>query len=71
MLFPLQMMGLKLVERGYDRWLLWSGFVIIGTVLVLIASAMSYELIEVRFRRLIDGMFRNVLFGKRPARSPA
>ena len=71
MLFPLQMMGLKLVERGYDRWLLWSGFVIIGTVLVLIASAMSYELIEVRFRRLIDSTFRGALFGKAAARSPA
>lgn len=71
MLFPLQMMGLKLVERGYDRWLLWSGFVIIGTTLVLIASAMSYELIEVRFRRLIDSTFRNALFGKRAERSPA
>jgi len=45
--------------------------VIIGTVLVLIASAMSYELIEVRFRRMIDGVLRGALFGKRAARSPA
>jgi len=40
-------------------------------VLVLIASAMSYELIEVRFRRLIDSTFRNALFGKAAKRSPA
>jgi peptidoglycan/LPS O-acetylase OafA/YrhL len=59
-LFPLQMMGLKLVERGVDRWLLWTVFVALGLALVLIASALSYELIEVRLRRLIDNAFRNV-----------
>jgi peptidoglycan/LPS O-acetylase OafA/YrhL len=63
-LFPLQMIGLKLVDRGVDRWLLWSAFVIFGFVLALVASAISYQVIEVRLRRLIDHAFRGVLFGR-------
>ncbi|MDA9435754.1 acyltransferase family protein [Bradyrhizobium sp. CCBAU 51627] len=70
-LFPLQMIGLKLVDRGFDRWVLWSGFVILGSALVLIASAMTYEIIEVRFRRLIDATCRNALFGEAAQRRPA
>lgn len=61
-LFPLQMVGLKLVAQGGDRWLLWGAFVIPGFILVLIASSLSYELIEVRLRRLIDNTFRSVFF---------
>jgi peptidoglycan/LPS O-acetylase OafA/YrhL len=61
-LFPLQMIGLKLVAQGVDRWLLWTAFVVLGSILALIASAVSYELIEVRLRRLLDGAFRNALF---------
>jgi peptidoglycan/LPS O-acetylase OafA/YrhL len=61
-LFPLQMIGLKLVALGVDRWLLWTAFVILGLILSLIASAISYELIEVRLRRWLDGAFRGVLF---------
>lgn len=61
-LFPLQMIGLKLVAKGVDRWLLWSAFVVLGLILAVIASALSYELIEVRLRRLIDNALRNVLF---------
>lgn len=64
-LFPLQVIGLKLVDRGVNRWLLWSAFVILGLILSLIASTFSYELIEVRMRRFLNS-FRNMLF-----RSPA
>jgi peptidoglycan/LPS O-acetylase OafA/YrhL len=60
-LFPLQMIGLKLVVLGVDRWLLWAAFVILGLILSLIASALSYELIEVRLRRSLDSAFRNVV----------
>lgn len=61
-LFPLQVAGLKLVALGIDRWILWAAFVGLGLVLSLIASAISYELIEVRLRRLIDGRLRGLLF---------
>ncbi len=60
-LFPLQVIGLKLVGRGVDRWLLWSAFVILGLVLSLVVSALSYELIEVRMRRFLNS-FRDMLF---------
>lgn len=69
-LFPLQVIGLKLVDRGVDRWLLWSGFVIVGLALALIASALSYEIIEVRLRRFIDGTLRSI-FARKMAQSPA
>ncbi|MFT4115738.1 acyltransferase family protein [Bradyrhizobium sp.] len=62
-LFPLQMIGLKLVGMGFDRWLLWSAFIGLGLVMSLVASAISYELIEVRLRRLLDGALRGPLFG--------
>lgn len=65
-LFPLQVIGLKLVAAGVDRWLLWAAFIVLGLVMSLVASAISYELIEVRLRRLLDGAMRSLLF--RPLR---
>lgn len=64
-LFPLQVIGLKLVALGFDRWLLWAAFIILGLILALVASAISYELIEVRLRRMLNSL-RDVLF---PARA--
>ncbi|KJC49497.1 exopolysaccharide biosynthesis protein [Bradyrhizobium sp. LTSP885] len=61
-LFPLQVIGLKLVAIGVDRWLLWSAFILLGLVMSLAASAISYELIEVRLRRWLDNAFRGWLF---------
>lgn len=61
-LFPLQVIGLKLVAAGVDRWLLWAGFIVLGLVMSLAASAISYDLIEVRLRRLLDGAVRTTLF---------
>lgn len=61
-LFPLQVTGLKLVAMGVDRWLLWAGFIVLGSIMALAASAISYELIEVRLRRLLDHAFRGLLF---------
>lgn len=69
-LFPLQVIGLKLVDRGVDRWLLWSGFVIFGLALALIASSLGYEIIEVRLRRFIDGTLRHI-FARKMAQSRA
>ncbi len=73
-LYPLQMIGLKLVALGVDRWLLWAAFILLGLVMSLVASAISYELIEVRLRRLLDGALRGLFFrpiGKmRPSVSP-
>ncbi|MEY9895845.1 acyltransferase family protein [Bradyrhizobium sp. USDA 329] len=59
-LFPLQVIGLKLVAAGVDRWLLWTAFIGLGLVMSLVASAISYELIEVRLRRLLDGAIRSM-----------
>lgn len=61
-LFPLQMIGLKLVAAGVDRWLLWSAFILLGGLSSLAVSALSYELIEVRLRRSLDGILRSLLF---------
>ncbi|MGY4472324.1 peptidoglycan/LPS O-acetylase OafA/YrhL [Bradyrhizobium sp. LB9.1b] len=61
-LFPLQVIGLKLVAVGVDRWLLWAAFILIGSLTSLVASAISYEMIEVRLRRLLDGAVRTTLF---------
>jgi len=61
-LYPLQVIGLKLAARGGDRWLLWAAFAVLGTALTLVASAASYEVIEVRLRRAIDHAVRGVLF---------
>lgn len=66
-LFPLQVAGLKLVAIGVDRWILWTAFIGLGLVLSLIASAISYELIEVRLRRLIDRGLRGLLFRPLPS----
>jgi peptidoglycan/LPS O-acetylase OafA/YrhL len=60
-LFPLQRIGLVLVEHGVDRWLLWAAFAILGLILSLIVSTLSYELIEVRMRRLLNA-FGQMLF---------
>lgn len=54
------MIGLKLVAAGVDRWLLWTAFIGLGLVVSLVASAISYELIEVRLRRLLDGAIRSM-----------
>ncbi|MBK3665302.1 acyltransferase [Bradyrhizobium diazoefficiens] len=62
-LFPLQVTGLKLVAMGADRWLLWFGFILLGIIASLIASAISYQLIEVRLRRVMGGALRGLLFG--------
>ena len=61
-LFPLQMIGLKLVAAGVDRWLLWGAFILLGGLLSLVVSAISYELIEVRLRRSLDGVLRSLFF---------
>jgi peptidoglycan/LPS O-acetylase OafA/YrhL len=61
-LFPLQMIGLRLVAAGVDRWLLWSTFILLGGLLSLVVSAISYELIEVRLRRSLDGVLRSLFF---------
>ncbi|BAL78848.1 acyltransferase family protein [Bradyrhizobium cosmicum] len=53
-LFPLQLAGRKLAESGVNLWLLWGGFALLGLTLVVIASTLSYEIIEVRLRRAID-----------------
>lgn len=62
-LFPLQVAGLKLVALGVNRWLLWSAFIVLGLAMSLIVSAISFELIEVRLRRLLDAAVRGFLFG--------
>jgi peptidoglycan/LPS O-acetylase OafA/YrhL len=69
-LFPLQVIGLKLVAAGVDRWLLWSAFIVLGLAMSLVASAISSELIEVRLRRLLDGAIRGMFFRPLKAGQP-
>ena len=49
-LFPLQVLGGWLTARGHDPHQVFAGFVLVGTPLVLIGSAVSYELLELRLR---------------------
>jgi peptidoglycan/LPS O-acetylase OafA/YrhL len=64
-LFPLQIIGVKLSAHGVNLWLLWAGFAGLGLIAALIAGTLSYELIEVRLRRLLDPVLRGLLFGVR------
>lgn len=66
-LFPLQMLGAMLASRGVDLWLLWGAFVVLGFTVSMVAGTLSYELIELRLRRLLDSAFRHTLF--RPVES--
>lgn len=64
-LFPLQVIGVKLAAHGVNLWLLWAGFAGLGLIAALIAGTVSYELIEVRLRRLLDPALRGLFFGVR------
>jgi peptidoglycan/LPS O-acetylase OafA/YrhL len=57
-LFPLQMAGAKLAAKGYPLWPIWLSFVVAGLIVSLAMSAATYELIEVRLRRLLDSGLR-------------
>lgn len=57
-LYPLQVAGAKLAPHGYSLWLLWLSFVGLGLAASLIVSAVTYEVIEVRLRRLLDDGLR-------------
>jgi peptidoglycan/LPS O-acetylase OafA/YrhL len=61
-LFPLQMLGARLAARGVDPWLLWGAFVVLGFTGSVVAGALSYEVIELKLRRLLDNAFRRTLF---------
>jgi peptidoglycan/LPS O-acetylase OafA/YrhL len=59
----LQIIGVKLAAHGVNLWLLWAGFAGLGLIAALISGAVSYELIEVRLRRLLDPALRGLFFG--------
>jgi peptidoglycan/LPS O-acetylase OafA/YrhL len=59
-LFPLQMAGAKLAAKGFPLWPLWISFAVLGLIASFIMAALTYELIEVRLRRLLDNGFRQV-----------
>jgi peptidoglycan/LPS O-acetylase OafA/YrhL len=61
-LFPLQMFGARLATSGVDLWLLWGAFVVLGFTASMVAGTLSYEVIELRLRRLLDSAFRHALF---------
>jgi peptidoglycan/LPS O-acetylase OafA/YrhL len=56
-LFPLQQAGAKLASHEYSLWLLWVCFVAIGTLASFTAATLTYELLEVRLRRYLTGLF--------------
>jgi len=64
-LFPLQIIGVKLAAHGVNLWLIWAGFAGLGFMAALVSGAVSYELIEVRLRRLLDPVLRGLFFGVR------
>jgi peptidoglycan/LPS O-acetylase OafA/YrhL len=57
-LYPLQMAGARLATHGYPLWPIWLSFVAAGLIVSLAMSAATYELIEVRLRRLLDSGLR-------------
>ncbi|MDI3566436.1 acyltransferase [Bradyrhizobium sp. Arg816] len=58
-LFPLQMAGAKLAAHGYPLWPIWLSFAAVGLIVSFAMSAMTYELIEVRLRRVLDASLRS------------
>ena len=57
-LFPLQMAGAKLASKGYPLWWIWLAFVFFGLIASLVMSSITYELVEVRLRRLLENGVR-------------
>ncbi|MDN4988160.1 acyltransferase [Bradyrhizobium arachidis] len=55
-LYPLQVIGSKLVAHGYSPWAVWPIFVIVGLPLSFVASTITYELIEVRMRHAVAAL---------------
>ncbi|WP_279480766.1 acyltransferase [Aureimonas sp. SK2] len=53
------------IGAGLDPWAAWFSFVAVAGVLAVAASAVSFELVEVRLRRRLDAMFRRRLNGGR------
>lgn len=57
-LYPLQMAGAKLAAHGYPLWPIWLSFAFFGLVISLVVSAATYELVELRLRRLLNNGLR-------------
>jgi len=55
-LYPLQVIGARLVSQGYSPWMVWPMFVVVGLLTSVIASTITYELIEVRLRNAIAAL---------------
>ena len=55
-LYPLQVIGARLVSQGHSPWMVWPMFVIVGLLTSVIASTITYELIEVRLRNAIAAL---------------
>lgn len=53
-LYPLQMSGAKLAAQGLPLWPVWLSFVFLGLIASLVMSNITYELIEVRLRHLLN-----------------
>jgi len=62
-LFPLQTAAVRLAERGDSLWALWIGFVVLGLIASLVAAEASYNLIELRLRRVVDAFCRRSFLG--------
>ncbi|QOZ49005.1 acyltransferase [Bradyrhizobium sp. CCBAU 53340] len=58
-LYPLQVIGSKLIAHGYSPWAVWPMFVAVGLPLSFVASTITYELIEVRMRNAIVAFLRD------------
>ncbi|WP_262049116.1 acyltransferase family protein [Bradyrhizobium sp. Bra78] len=57
-LYPLQVVGARLVSHGYSSWVVWPMFVALGLLSSFVASTITYELIEVRLRNAIAARLR-------------
>ncbi|MCK1653201.1 acyltransferase [Bradyrhizobium sp. 149] len=55
-LYPLQVIGARLVSQGYSPWVVWPMFVVLGLLSSFVASTITYELIEVRLREAVAAL---------------
>jgi peptidoglycan/LPS O-acetylase OafA/YrhL len=53
-LFPLQMAGAKFASKGYPLWSIWLAFGFFGLIASIVMSSITYELVEVRLRYLLE-----------------
>lgn len=57
-IFPYQLLGTRLAEKGYDAHQLFAAYLILAVGTTLVVSALSYHVLEVRLRHALAARLR-------------